>query len=80
MRALVARNASRTQGHCGLPTVKLGVGHFDTQAYKHNMRPDFQVVSWENRGGGKTGGGLIDITPSSSGAWDPADDDLLEIR
>lgn len=74
-----SRETIRTQGRCGLPTVKLGVGHFDTGSYKHNQRPDFQVVSWENRGGGNTGGGPVDVTPAP-GTWDPADDEILELR
>ena len=74
-----SRETIRTNGRCGLPKVELASGNFDTASYKNTSRPDFRVVGWESDGGGAEAA-AVDITPSSSGAWDPADDEILEIR
>lgn len=72
-----AREMQRTNGHCGLPQVELAVSKFDTSNYKGTLRPDFRVVGWE--ADTAKSGGMIDVTPPS-GVWNPADDEILELR
>jgi hypothetical protein len=47
-----ARNITR-----GLPTIRLAVSEFTSKKYDATLRPDFEIVRWENDGGS------VDVLP-----------------